>query len=140
MLVLSLDELGHLGPTVVRTFVPSLFRLATAPGARARVMICLPAKIREFLRDAGLDNPKYGQAFHRVDVRPVDAAGIQKLFGFLSPRARRIATELGPIVAERSRGYPHAVQRLCSELFEAERDGDPDEFLMEVITRGTWDE
>jgi hypothetical protein len=140
MLVLSLDELGHLGPAVVRTFVPSLHRLATAPNARVRVMACLPGKIREFLREAGVENPKFGKAFVPVEVGPLDEDGASRLLSFLPPRAQRIAVELAGTIFSRSRGYPHAIQRLCFDLYELERDGEIDASLRSAILEGPWDE
>lgn len=132
-LALCFDEFGHLTPALLASFVPSLHHLATRPDRPVQIVVCLPGSIEQFLQRSGPKNPKYGSGFRRIQIGPLDDAGLSHLLGLLPERARSLADAHRGQIAALSAGHPRAVQALCRRLFDAAEERAPEGALVSLI-------
>jgi len=134
---LVFDEFGSLTRDVLPSLIPPLIHFVEA-NPPACVVVCLPVAsgrtIQGFLADGGVVNPKHRGCWRRIEVPRFSPAEVERLLELLPPRARELARTLAEAILRRTSAVPVKVQRLCSELYEAEVAGKSDAELQALIT------
>lgn len=138
-LALMIDEFGCLSSNIAPQFVPSLIHFAERHREWVRVIAFFPTNpktesIGKFLKAAGIENAKYGRAWHRIKVPLLDVAGIRHLVALLPPHIQALMDHHIDVIVRISHGHPSAVQRVCGVLFDAAVKGASDKEVERIIS------
>lgn len=137
-LALLLDEFGVLAGRSAQGLIPQLVHFAVSRPTRVRVVVCLPvrqrgATIHSFLTSVGIDRKKFHAPWQRIKVPLFQAAEIDRLLGLLPIRACSLARANSESIDQLSGGFPMAVQRVCSALFDADIAGASESSLRAIV-------